>query len=88
MSQRYLNVARQGKNRWWRYLLGILLTFILWQIVGGLTAGLILVIVFFAANGSAIFSSPSLLQQQLEAFIQTASIQAFAILNLPFISCL
>ncbi|NJO41747.1 MAG: CPBP family intramembrane metalloprotease, partial [Cyanobacteria bacterium RU_5_0] len=39
----------------------------------------------FAANGSAIFSSPSLLQQQLEAFIQTASIQAFAILNLPFI---
>ncbi len=32
----FLDLAREGKNRWWRYLLSVILIFVLWQIVGGI----------------------------------------------------
>jgi hypothetical protein len=32
----YLNQARNGKNRWWRYLLGILALLVFWQVGAGI----------------------------------------------------
>ena len=41
--QDYLNLALQGKNEWWRYVLAVLLILFLWQIIGAIpSAALIL----------------------------------------------
>jgi membrane protease YdiL (CAAX protease family) len=37
----YLNLARLGKNHWWRYLLAVLAILFAWQIVGSLPAVLL-----------------------------------------------
>lgn len=34
MTQKFLAIAQTGKNQWWRYLLGIILILVFWQIVG------------------------------------------------------
>jgi CAAX protease family protein len=40
--QTYLDLARQGRNDWWRYLLAVLTMLFMWQILGALpAAGLI-----------------------------------------------
>lgn len=36
MSQSYLEIAQQGNNSWWRYLLGIIFIFFMWLIVGSI----------------------------------------------------
>lgn len=38
MNQTYLNIARQGKNNWWRYLLGTIIILSLGLIVGTISA--------------------------------------------------
>ncbi|MEM9908202.1 MAG: type II CAAX endopeptidase family protein [Cyanobacteria bacterium P01_D01_bin.44] len=34
MTRAYLKLAQQGKNNWWRYLLGVLLVLFFWQVLG------------------------------------------------------
>jgi uncharacterized protein len=46
----YLDLARQGKNSWWRFLLAILLIFFFWQILGAVPSVFMLVSVLFDAN--------------------------------------
>ncbi len=41
----YLDLAQKGKNDWWRYLLGFLLIFALWQVIGAIPT-----LVLFALN--------------------------------------
>ena len=33
-TNRFLDLAQNGQNKWWRYLAGILAIFIVWQIIG------------------------------------------------------
>jgi uncharacterized protein len=46
----YLDLARLGKNSWWRFLLAILLIFFLWQIVGAGPSIFLLFLVLFDGN--------------------------------------
>ncbi|MEO0456254.1 MAG: CPBP family intramembrane glutamic endopeptidase [Cyanobacteria bacterium P01_A01_bin.114] len=36
MTRSYLKLAQQGKNSWWRYLLGVLLVLFFWQVLGSI----------------------------------------------------
>ncbi|MCJ8280131.1 MAG: CPBP family intramembrane metalloprotease [Rivularia sp. ALOHA_DT_140] len=80
MSQKYLDIARQGKNDWWRYLFGTILILFFWLIIGGIIAGIFLVIPF--ANQGL---SPSELALKVENYLRTPSLQAYLIINLQFI---
>ncbi len=80
MSQTYLDIARQGKNNWWRYLLGIILILFFWFIVGGIAAGILLILPL-ASQGL----SSSELTQQVEASLRKPSIQTYLIINIQFI---
>ncbi len=80
MSQTYLDIARQGKNNWWRYLLGIILILFFWLIVGGIAAGIFLILP--VANQGL---SSSELTQQVEASLRKPSIQTYLIINIQFI---
>lgn len=88
MTQRYLDAARQGQNQWWRYLLGILLTLFLWLIVGGLITG-ICIALFIAVPLLSQNLEPaelqSQLQQQLQIFLETPSVETFIATNIPFL---
>ncbi|OQX15077.1 MAG: hypothetical protein BWK73_07805 [Thiothrix lacustris] len=40
MNTNYLNLARLGKNHWWRYALGLLIIVIFWQLLGIIPLGI------------------------------------------------
>lgn len=88
MSQSYLDVARQGKNSWWRYLLGILFILLLWIVVGSIVSlivGSILLTIHLNQSGlnPEALQQPS--QQQLLSFLKTPSVGAYVTVNIPFI---
>jgi len=78
---RFLDAARQGKNDWWRYLLGILIILILWF------AGMILVLLL--ASILLILSTkvldPQQLTTDLEKLIQSPTLPAFVINHVPYL---
>jgi uncharacterized protein len=88
MNRTYLDAARQGQNQWWRYLLGILLTLFLWFIVGGLITGIgiaLLIAVPLLAQNLEPAALQTQLQQQLQRFLETASVETFVAINIPFL---
>jgi hypothetical protein len=46
----FLELARQGKNEWWRYILTVFLILIIWQILGALPS--IYLFIFVLAKGN------------------------------------
>lgn len=80
MNRTYLDIARQGKNNWWRYLLGTILIIFLFLIVGSIVAGILLVVPF--ANQGLSLSE---LTVQIEELLKTPSLQVYLINNIPFI---
>jgi uncharacterized protein len=80
MSQSYLEIAQQGKNNWWRYLLGIILIFFMWLIVGSIVTVIFIGVIF--ANRGLPFSQ---IERQFDAFLKSASIESFVAINLQFI---
>jgi uncharacterized protein len=87
MTQNFLDLARQGNNRWWRYLVSIVLILFLWLIVGGLISGIWAVVEVWSKLPPGL--SPEAFQKQLEqqatAFLTTPSIISYVITNIPFI---
>lgn len=43
MNTRYLALAGLGKNHWWRYLFGLLLIAVFWQVIGAIPLGMMVV---------------------------------------------
>ncbi len=41
--QNYLELARQGKNEWWRVVLAVLLMLFMWQVLGAMPSAILLV---------------------------------------------
>lgn len=80
MSQTYLDIARQGKNSWWRYLLGTILILAFWLIVGSIASGILLT-VLIANQGLNSLE----LTQQIEASLRKPSLQTYLIINIQFI---
>ena len=88
MSQSYLDVARQGRNSWWRYLLGIFFILFLWMIVGSIVS-LIVASMFISIHFNQSGLAPEAFQQQfqwqLPLFFKTPSVAAYVTVNIPFI---
>lgn len=42
MNQTYLDIARQGKNSWWRYLLGTIIIAFFWLVIGSIASAIFL----------------------------------------------
>ncbi len=80
MNQTYLDIARQGKNSWWRYLLGLIIILFVWLIIGGIISGIFL---FLSLENKGL--SPSELMSQIELFLKTPSVQVYIIINIQFI---
>jgi uncharacterized protein len=88
MSQSYLDIARQGRNSWWRYLLGILIILFLWLIAGGIISLIfltILVTIPLAQRGLESQEFQQQFQQQIQQFMSTPSVGAYIAVNIPFI---
>jgi membrane protease YdiL (CAAX protease family) len=81
MSYHYLDAARQGKNNWWRYLIGILAILIGMLIVGSIAA-LISAILVMGLRGQDVLLN---FEAQLETFLKESSIPAFAVNHLPHV---
>jgi uncharacterized protein len=80
MSQNYLEIAQQGKNNWWRYLLGIILILCMWQIVGSIVTVIFITTIF--KNRGLPFTE---VIRQLDTFLKSASVESFIAINLGFI---
>ncbi len=80
MNQTPADIARQGKNEWWRYLLGIIIILFFWFIVGGIVAVILLVVPLVNQGLSSLE-----LSQQIEASLRKPSIQTYLIVNIQFI---
>ncbi len=66
--RRYLDLALQGKNEWWRSLLAVMLILFLWQIVGALPSAALFLDAMIRQNGSpGSFTLPSV--DSIEGFI-------------------
>lgn len=50
MADRYLFLARRGKNQWWRYLLAISLILFSWLVIGNVPALALILLVFYDDN--------------------------------------
>ena len=90
MSQSYLDIARQGRNSWWRYLLGILFILFFWQIVGSFVAIICACLIILVSDPLAQreLGSPELqrqLQDQFQVFWKTPSVGAYITVNIPSI---
>ena len=45
MDTKYLALASLGKNQWWRYLLGLVLIIVFWQLLGAIPLGMLVILV-------------------------------------------
>ena len=80
-SQNYLNASYQGKNKWWRYSIGTLLTLSFYLILGSIVA-----LVIFLINtqiSSTELSDSALLNKKFEAFLKTPSVLTYIAINMP-----
>lgn len=57
MADRYLFLARRGKNQWWRYLLAISLILISWLVIGNIPALALILLIFYDDNEQTNFDS-------------------------------
>lgn len=57
MADRYLFLARRGKNQWWRYLSAITLILVSWLVIGNIPALALILLVFYDGNEQTNFNS-------------------------------
>ena len=53
----YLDLALQGKNNWWRYLLAVVVILVMWQVVGGIPSIMLVSWVMLDGNPQTDFSA-------------------------------
>jgi uncharacterized protein len=79
-NQNYLNAGLQGKNQWWRYLIGILLTMFFYLVLGSIAA-----LAIFLTNASISgtdLANSAILIEKFEAFLKIPSIPAYTAVNM------
>ena len=57
MADRYLFLARRGKNQWWRYLSAISLILISWLVIGNIPTLALILLVFYDSDAPTKFNS-------------------------------
>lgn len=84
----FIGAARQGKNQWWRYILGIFLILFSWLILGGLLYGISLVIALAIATviqGTLGSEIPDGVVDIQEIINQIPPAIAYFLQNIPFL---
>jgi uncharacterized protein len=81
MSQNYLEIAQQGKNSWWRYLLATLLISFFWLVIGTIVTSIAIIVILVQGGLNLSDFSP----EQINTFLRSSSVEAFIIINLPSI---
>jgi uncharacterized protein len=74
MSLDYLSIAPQGKNDWWRYVLGIFLSLFFWMIIGGVVSIM-----------GAFFFTGGVKMEPVMTLLKSRSIEAFVVNNVMFV---
>jgi membrane protease YdiL (CAAX protease family) len=82
MSSSFLDAAKQGKNQWWRYLLGILVVLFAFIGLGLLLSGIAALLVVLIVPMKGVTGD---LQQRLVQFAETPSALMLAISLMPFV---
>lgn len=87
MSHSYLDAVYQGKNDWWRYLLGVI-TIVFCGFFCGSLAVVIAGIVFLLLTHPqpALLQDPAQLNQALTQLMDSPSLSNFVLQNLPFVA--
>jgi uncharacterized protein len=82
-SVNFLDLARQGKNQWWRYLIGILSILTIWL----LSSTIVVAIAFMYWMASAGLSADTAIHgaQKFDVWLQTPDTMVYIFLNLPFV---
>lgn len=84
MGQSYLDQTRQGKNSWWRYVLGVIVIAFAWILVGGIVAA-IAAIAWLTWQSRLTGVPIDDIGQALIDLLQSPSLAAYIFNNLPFI---
>jgi uncharacterized protein len=86
MSQHYLDAVHQGKNEWWRYLLGVLLILGGGFIIGSIFVTIVGMVLLLASNPDpTIFTDPQQLEPALLNLLNQPTIANFVVQNLQFV---
>jgi uncharacterized protein len=86
MNHSFVDAVHQGKNDWWRYVLGIIVIFFGGYGVGLIAAGLaIACFLISAGNDLALLASPIASQKAIDQLLKTPSIANYVINNIPFV---
>jgi uncharacterized protein len=82
-SVNFLDLARQGKNQWWRYLIGILSILTIWL----LSSTIVVAIAFLYWMASTGLSADAVINgaQKFDDWLQTPETVVYIFLNLPFV---
>lgn len=82
MTQNFLAAAKEGKNNWWRYLIGILLTLSFYIILGSIAVAVFAFIELkIPVDGSM---SAETMTAKMTSLMQTPSIGGYLSVNIPF----
>jgi len=84
MSDTYIQLANQGKNHWWRYLLGSLLTFLLFFVGSMLTLGLFVLYIANDSNPLTQLASPEAIEAGQALFTGVDPLVLYIVYNLAF----
>jgi uncharacterized protein len=82
-SANFLDLAKQGKNQWWRYLIGVLSILLVWLVIGTIAAAIALV--FFLVGSGVPIDRIMNDQAAFEQWLKTPTIGAYVVVNLQFI---
>ncbi|QQZ27520.1 CPBP family intramembrane metalloprotease [Thiothrix subterranea] len=78
----YLNLAKQGENTWWRYLLGIITILIMWQGIGAIPLVALLQMIESDGNEATFFNAETL---ELEGVNPAIAFVVFIFAFLPML---
>jgi uncharacterized protein len=82
----YLDAVRQGKNDWWRYVLGVLVILGVGLLVGAMLTLLVgLLLILLSRPNPTIFNDPDRLERTLLAWIDQPTVSGFIGQNLQFV---
>ena len=84
MSNAYIQLARQGRNQWWRYLLGTIFSFFLFIAGGTLTLGLFTAYIANDSDPNTQVLSPEAVAAGQPFIVGASPLALYVVYNLAF----
>lgn len=79
MGEKYLDAAKEGKNEWWRYLLSVVVVFVMWVLIGSCPG----LIYFIAVSKDGL--AETLLRLQSGELTGGDPLGMYLVLNIAFV---